>query len=252
MTRAERAGDRWRIDGRKWYSTGGDHASFLIVMARTGEDDKTGATMFLVDRRAPGVKLLRNIPVMAPDMFDHQEAEFIFDGVEVGDDAVLMGVGEGFRLAQQRLVPARLTHCMRWLGLAERTLTMCREYLLSRKSFGRVLAEHQSMQRYVAENAAAIHAGNLMTFHAAWMMEHGRAKESRAYSSMAKHHVANLLCKVLDDAIQMHGGKGYSDDLPFGRWYLSARAARIADGPDEVHQMLIAREFFMGRLELLV
>jgi acyl-CoA dehydrogenase len=252
MTRAVRDGESWKIEGRKWFSTGGDNASFLIVMARTSDDERTGATMFLVDRRAPGVRLVRNVPVMAPDLLDHKEAEIAFDGVIVEDGAVLGGVGAGFRLAQQRLVPARLTHCMRWLGLAERTLEMCKSYLLERKSFGRLLAEHQQIQAMVAESASAIHAGNLITFHAAWMIEDGRAQEARAYSSMAKNLVANALCRVLDDAIQMHGAKGYSDDLPFARWYLSARAARIADGPDEVHRMLIARELFKGRLQLLV
>lgn len=251
-TRAAREGSGWVIDGHKWYSTGGDRAAFLIVMARTSDDPRTGATMFIVDRHAPGVELVRNIPVMAADVLDHQEAELRFEGVRVGDDAVLQGVGDGFRLAQARLVPARLTHCMRWLGLAERALSMCRDYLDRRVSFGRKLREHQSMQRLVAEGATAIHAGNLMTLHCATLLEQGRDREAQAYSSMAKNHVARTLCKVLDDAIQMHGGLGYSDDLPFARWYRGARAARIADGPDEVHEMVIARELLAGRLDVLV
>lgn len=251
-TRATKDGDTWVIDGHKWYTTGGGPASFLIVMARTSDDPKTGATMFVVDRHAEGVEHVRDIPVMAPDVLDHLEAELRFAGVRVSQDAVLGDVGEGFRLAQQRLVPARLTHCMRWLGLADRTLHMCRKYLTKRVSFGKPLAYHQLVQRMVAENAAAIHAGNLMTLHCAQMLEAGQAKEARPYSSMTKNHVARLLCQVLDDAIQMHGGLGYSHDMPFARWYASARAARIADGPDEVHQMVVARDFFLGRLELLV
>ena len=252
-TRAEPDGEGgWVINGHKWYTTGGDHASFLIVMARTSEDRRTGCTMFIVDRHAEGVELVRNIPVMAPDILDHQEAELRFENVRVSGDAVLMGVGEGFRLAQIRLVPARLTHCMRWLGLAERTLQLCKRYISERVSFGKPLADHQAVQRMIADNALAIHAGNLMTLHCAQMIEQGAGRKSMPYSSMAKNHVANLLCKVLDDAIQMHGGLGYSHDVPFARWYLSARAARIADGPDEVHQMVIAKSFLRGDLELLV
>lgn len=251
-TRAEKDGDDWVINGHKWYTTGGDNAAFLIVMARTSEDRRTGCTMFIVDRHAEGVELVRNIPVMAPDVLDHLEAEFKFNNVRVSKDAVLLDVGQGFRLAQVRLVPARLTHCMRWLGLAERTLSMCREYISERQSFGKPLAEHQAVQRMLADNALAIHAGNLMTLHCAQMIEQGAGRESMPYSSMAKNHVAQLLCKTLDDAIQMHGGKGYSHDLPFAHWYASARAARIADGPDEVHQMVIAKSFLKGQLELLV
>jgi len=251
-TRAERDGDGWVITGRKWYSTGGRDAAFLIVMARTSDDPRGGATMFLVDRNAPGVEYVRDIPTMSEPLLDHREGEIAFHGVRVGDDAVLKGVGDGFRLAQQRLVPARLTHCMRWLGLADRTLTMCKQYLVTRESFGKKLAQHQLIQQKIAHHALGIHAGNLMTYHCASMLEKGLDKESRPYSSMAKLHVARLLCDVLDDAIQMHGGLGYSEDVPFSSWYRYARSARIADGPDEVHEVVIARDFFTRGLELLV
>lgn len=252
-TRATREGDGWVLEGHKWYSTGGDGASFLVVMARTSEDPRQGATLFLVDRRAEGVELVRNISVMGDEFLDHHESEFRFHGVKLGADAVLGGEGMGFRLAQKRLVPARLTHCMRWLGLADRALSLCRDYLTKRKSFGATLAQHQSVQARIADNATAIHAGNLMTLHCASLLAEGREdSEVRAYSSMAKREVARTLCRVLDDAIQLHGGLGYSNDLPFARWYRWARAARIADGPDEVHQMVIAREFFKNGLELLV
>jgi acyl-CoA dehydrogenase len=251
-TRARKEGDEWVIDGHKWYTTGGADASFLIVMARTSDDPKEGATMFVVDRHAPGVKLLRDIPVMSPPVLAHREAEFLYEGVRVPDSAVLGGVGQGFRLAQMRLVPARLTHCMRWLGWADRALHLCREYLTQRKSFGKELARHQLMQKMIFEAASNIHMGNLMTLHCAFMLEQGKDKEARVYSSMAKTHVARTLCKVLDDAIQMHGGLGYSEDMPFARWYRFARSARIADGPDEVHEMLVAREFFLGSFQTLV
>jgi acyl-CoA dehydrogenase len=149
-------------------------------------------------------------------------------------------------------VPARLTHCMRWLGLAERTLELCRSYITTRVSFGKELARHQAIQLMLARSLTGIHAGNLMTLHCAGLLEQGRAKEARPYSSMCKVQVAQLLCQVLDDAIQMHGGLGFSEDLPFSRWYRVARAARIADGPDEVHQSLIARDWLLERLEVLV
>ncbi|HYV49146.1 MAG TPA: acyl-CoA dehydrogenase family protein [Myxococcaceae bacterium] len=251
-TAAKRDGGDWVIDGHKWFSTGGGRASFLIVMARTSDDPKTGASMFVVDRKAPGVEHVRDVKTMALEVLDHREAELRFRGVRVPASAVLGEIGQGFKLAQTRLVPARLTHCMRWLGLAERTLNMCREYAATRVSFGKELARHQAIQKMFADNARAIHAGNLMTYHCAWMMERGQHQEARPYSSMAKNQVAQLLCQVLDDAIQMHGALGYSEDMPFSFWYRMARAARIADGPDEVHDMTVARDFLLGRLNVLV
>ncbi|KYF55400.1 acyl-CoA dehydrogenase [Sorangium cellulosum] len=251
-TRATRSDGGWVIDGHKWYTTGGGDAAFLIVMARTSDDPRTGATMFVVDRHAEGVEHVRDIPVMSPPILAHREAEIRFHGARVGDDAVLGGVGEGFLLAQRRLVPARLTHCMRWLGWADRALAMCRDYVLTRESFGKTLAHHQMIQKKIADAASGIHAGNLMTLHCAAMLEQGKEKEARPYASMAKNHVARLLCQVLDDAIQMHGALGYSEDLPFSLWYRLARAARIADGPDEVHDVVVARDFLRGALTTLV
>ncbi len=251
-TRAVREGDAWRIDGHKWYSTGGGRASFLIVMARTSDDPRTGATLFVVERAAPGVTHLRDIPTLGPDLLAHREAEFRFESVRIPDEAILGEVGQGFALAQARLVPARLTHCMRWLGLADRTLELCKAYLTTRVSFGKLLAQHQAMQAMLFEGATAIHAGNLMTWHCAWLLAQGRSQEARPYASIAKTHVARALCKVLDDAIQMHGALGYSEDLPFALWYRSARAARIADGPDEVHLGVVARDYLSGKLPLLV
>lgn len=250
-TTATQDGDEWVIKGRKWYSTGGGDASFLIVMARTSEDAHHGATLFIVDRDAPGVQHLREIETMTEPLLTHREAEFGFDGVRVGASAILGEVGQGFALAQERLVPARLTHCMRWLGLADRALDLCKSYLARRVSFGKPLARHQAMQAMVARNAMAIHAGNLMTFHCAWLMSEGRHREARTFSSMCKLHTAQMLCQVLDDAIQMHGSLGYSRDMPFGDWYRFARSARIADGPDEVHMMVVARDYLERDVALL-
>jgi acyl-CoA dehydrogenase len=250
-TRAVRDGDQWVINGHKWFTTGGGKAAFIILMARTSDDPREGATLFVVDRHADGVEHVRDIPCFAEPLLTHREAEMRFTNVRVGPEAVLGEVGQGFKLAQVRLVPARLTHCMRWLGLADRALDLCREYITTRKSFGKELSRHQLIQKMVADNATAIHAGNLMTFHCAWLLEAGRDSEARTYSSMAKRHVARLLCKVLDDAIQMHGARGFSRDVPFGDWYRFARAARIADGPDEVHTMVVARDYVLGRVDLL-
>jgi acyl-CoA dehydrogenase len=251
-TRARKDGGDWVIDGHKWFTTGGGDASFLIVMARTSDDGKEGASMFVVGRKAQGVEHVRDVGTMSPPILAHREAELRFHGVRVSDDAVLGRIGEGFRLAQVRLVPARLTHCMRWLGLADRALAMCREYVVTRESFGKTLAHHQLVQKKFSDAAVGIHAGNLMTLHCAAMLEKGLDKEARPYSSMAKNHVANVLCNVLDDAIQMHGALGYSDDKPFGLWYRFARAARIADGPDEVHHVVVARDYLRGALTTLV
>ena len=251
-TSAWREGEDWVLEGHKWYATGGGAASFLVVMARTSEDPHRGASMFLVDRQAEGVEHLREIPTLAEPLLTHREAELRFHGVRLGPEALLGGEGEGFALAQRRLVPARLTHCMRWLGLAERALGLCRDYLGRRKSFGRTLGEHERVQDFIHRGAFAIHSGNLMTLHCASLLEQGRGAEARAYASMTKEHVARALCQVLDDAIQMHGGLGYSEDLPFSRWYRFARAARIADGPDEVHRFVVARAFLKGELDLLV
>lgn len=252
LTRAEPTGGGWVLTGHKWYATGGHAAEFLVVMARTSDDPHRGATLFLLPRETEGVELVREIPTMGEPLLTHHEAELKFHGVELGPEAVLGGVGQGFRLAQKRLVPARLTHCMRWLGLADRALELCRDYVSTRKSFGTTLAKHERVQDLIHRNAFAIHAGNLMTLHCAWLMEQGEEAAAKAYSSMTKEHVAKALCQVLDDAIQMHGGLGYSEDMPFSRWYRFARAARIADGPDEVHRWVVARTFLKGELELLV
>lgn len=251
-TRATKTDGGWVLDGHKWFATGGGSAALLLVMARTSDDPRSGATMFVVDRAADGVEHVRDVPVMGPPVLQHREAELRFHGVKLGDDAVLGGVGEGFRLAQTRLVPARLTHCMRWLGWADRALAMCKEYVLTRESFGTVLAHHQLIQKKFADSAAGLHAGNLMTMHCASMLERGQDREARPYSSIAKNHVARVLCDVLDDAIQMHGALGYSEDLPFSTWYRFARSARIADGPDEVHDVVIARDYLRGTLKTLV
>jgi acyl-CoA dehydrogenase len=248
-TEARLDGGEWVLDGHKWFATGGMGADFFLVMARTSAH---AATLFLVDGHAPGVERVRQIPTMAEHIPGHDHAELRFHGVRLPAHNVLGQPGDGFRLAQLRLVPARLTHCMRWLGLADRALGLCRGYLTERVSFGAPLAQHQLVADMVARSAMELHAGSLMVWHCADRLEKGDIASARGYSSMAKLHVARALCDILDRAIQMHGAKGYSDDLPFGRWYRFARAARIADGPDEVHVGVISRDVLDGRLLPLV
>ena len=210
QTRAKRDGDGWVIDGHKWFTTGGDKATFLIVMARTDEADSgvPEATMFVVDRHAEGVEHVRNVGTMAPELLAHSEAEFKYNSVRVGPEAVIGEVGQGFRLAQARLVPARLTHCMRWLGWADRILEMCKPYLATRQSFGKELIRHQSMQNMVADNARAIFQGNLMTFYCAQMLHDGLDKQARPYSSMAKYHVARTLARCWTMRSRCTGRRG--------------------------------------------
>ncbi len=250
-TAASRDGDGYRLDGHKWYATGGGRASLLLVMARTSDDPVRGASIFLVPRDRDGVEHVRDVTTMAEPMLSHREAELRFHGVRL-DAADRLGLeGEGFALAQTRLVPARLTHCMRWLGLGARALALCHDHVLTRQSFGQPLASHQLVQQMLASAATALHAGNLMTLDCALQLEGGDERGARAASSMTKTFVARALCQILDDAIQMHGSLGYSDDLPFARWSRFARAARIADGPDEVHVATVARDLLAGRIETL-
>ena len=170
-----------------------------------------------------------------------------FNDVEVDEAQILGGVGNGFKLAQARLGPARLSHCMRWLGMAQRALEIATERALGREAFGKKLAEHEAIQWMLADSATEIHAGHLMTMHAAWVIDQGQ--DSRHYTSMAKLYVSEILGKVVDRAIQVCGALGYSTDLPLERYYRDARAARIADGPSEVHRMVIARNTLKGTRE---
>lgn len=245
-TRAEKRGDCWRINGHKWYTTNAAGAAFIIVMARTSDDPRAGATLFIVDRDAPGFKVERQIGVMGSSG-PGGHCELTFNDVEVPETQILGGVGEGNKLAQTRLGPARLSHCMRWLGMAQRSVQIATERALNREAFGKRLSEHEAIQWMLADSATEIHAGHLMTMHAAWIIDQGL--DSRHYTSMAKLYVSEILGKVVDRAIQICGSLGYSTDLPLERYYRDARAARIADGPSEVHRMVIARNVLKGMQE---
>jgi acyl-CoA dehydrogenase len=239
-TSAERRGDRWVINGRKWFISGADGAAFAICMARTDDriDGRRGATMFLVDAGNPGFRVLRRIGGL-DHMAPGGHCEVLFEECEVSEDAVLGAVGEGFRYAQVRLAPARLTHCMRWLGVAQRALDVASDYIKQRSSFGKLLAEHQAVQWMVADSAIEIHAARLMIWQAAWALDMGQ--QARLETSMAKTFVAETVDRVIDRAVQMCGSLGVSDRLPLADFYREARAFRIYDGASEVHRMSIAQ-----------
>ena len=237
-TRAHKdgVGIDWVIDGHEENVTGAGAASVLLVMART--DEASGAfTLFTVPRDAVGVEHVRDVPTMAEPLLVHRKAELRFHNVRVRDAAVIGEVGQGSVVAAKRVVPVGLTRCMRWLGLADRVLEMCRDV---------------QPRETLAESIRGLHAGNLMTLHASWLHEEGRTDEARAYYSVCKNHAARLLCTILDDAIQMHGELGYSDDLPFAQWYRHARATRIVDGPEEMHDLAVERAWSTGKLTTLI
>jgi acyl-CoA dehydrogenase len=238
-TRAERQGGGWTISGDKWYITGADGAAFTICMALT--DDGSGdarATMFLVDASTPGYRVVRQIPSLdSGGLGGHCEVQF--RDCFVPDEAVLGHVGAGFTYAQLRLAPARLTHCMRWLGVAQRAHEIAAAYAAERSSFGKPLAEHQQVQAMLADSATEVHAARLMIQHAAWVLDTGG--QGRHETSMAKVYVSEVVNRVVDRALQICGSHGVSADLPLASFYRNARPFRIYDGPSEVHRTVIAR-----------
>jgi acyl-CoA dehydrogenase len=237
-TRAEKKGDRWVIHGRKWFITGADGAAHFILIARTSDDPRRGLTAFLYHQNEPGWRILRRIPIMGPEEHGgHCELEF--DGLEVPDENVLMQVGDGLKVTQIRLGPARLTHCMRWLGFAKRCLEIAQDYVNQREGFGIKLADRESVQIKLGEVAHQIAIGRLLTMHAAWKLDQG--DHARKEVSMAKVHVADTLHNAADVAIQLNGARGYSKDTILEWIYRYARSARLVDGASEVHKMVLAR-----------
>ena len=238
MTRAEKKGDKWVITGRKWFITGADGAAHFILIARTSDDARKGLTAFLFHKDQPGWRILRRIEIMGPEEHGgHCELEF--DGLEVPQENVLLGVGDGLKVTQIRLGPARLTHCMRWLGWSKRCVEIAQEYVNRREGFGVRLADRESVQIKLGDVAHRIQIGRLLTMHAAWKLDQG--DRARKEISMAKVHVADTLHQAADVAIQLNGARGYSKDT-IAEWvYRAARAARLVDGADEVHKMVLAR-----------
>lgn len=237
-TTATRRGDGWVIDGHKWFITGAGVARHFILLARTSDDPRKGLTAFLFDAGQPGWELVRRIPIMGPQ--EHGgHCELRFDGLEINDENRLMAVGEGLKVTQIRLGSARLTHCMRWLGMAKRALEECFAYVKERHSFGAPLAEHEGVQWLLGEAAMRIETGRLLTMRAAAKLDAGDF--ARKEVSMAKIAVAEVLHQAVDTAIQLMGARGYSKDTPLEWMYRYARQARLVDGASEIHKMVLSR-----------
>jgi acyl-CoA dehydrogenase len=251
-TRAVRDGDTWVINGHKWYSTNGSIADFMIVMAVTDPDARPHqrASMFVVDADTPGVNVVRDVATMEHpyDSFGHygNHAEILYEDVRVPAGALLGAQGAGFLIAQQRLYPGRIHHCMRWLGVARRAFDMLCERSLYRESHGKTLSQHQTIQNWIADSEAEMTAARLMTLHAAWKMDTDGVAAARKEIALIKFYGAKVLHDVVDRALQAHGALGYSTDLPLEAMYRFARAARIYDGPDEVHRASVARQVLRG------
>jgi alkylation response protein AidB-like acyl-CoA dehydrogenase len=248
---AVKKGDSYMIDGQKWYSTAADGAAFAIVMAVTNPEapPHLRASMIIVPTDTKGFNLIRNISVMGhtgSDFFSH--AEILYQSCRVPVTNLLGPEGWGFVIAQERLGPGRIHHCMRWLGICGRVFDlMCKratERVISPDK--KTLATKQIIQAWIAESAAEIQAARLMTLHAAWKIENLGVKEAREEISLIKFYVAGVLQQVVDRALQVHGGLGMTDDTIISFFYRHERAARIYDGADEVHKMAVAKRILKG------
>jgi acyl-CoA dehydrogenase len=239
-TRASRVSGGWRIDGRKAFITGADGAAFTIVMARTSGEPgaRGGATMFLVGAGTPGMLVGRHIETLDRSMLGGH-CEMTFDDCFVPDDAVLGGVDEGFRFAQVRLGPARMTHCMRWLGAARRAHDIAVHSVAGRQAFGSALSELGMTQQMIADNEIDIAATRALVLHACWELDEGR--DAGQSTAIAKTFAAEAIGRIVDRAVQMCGGRGVSADLPIARIWREVRPFRVYDGPSEVHRWAIAR-----------
>ncbi|HLK10538.1 MAG TPA: acyl-CoA dehydrogenase family protein [Candidatus Binatia bacterium] len=241
-TRAVKDGDHWVIDGHKWFTSGAVGASVAIVMAVTDPDaaPHLRASMILVPTDAPGFNLVRSVPVMG-----HTEGgghcEVRYEACRVPLASTLGPEGAGFVIAQARLGPGRIHHCMRAIGAAERALELMCRRANARVAFGGPLAEKQFVQDMIATSRMEIDQARLLTLYAAWKMDTVGKKEARQEISMIKVVAANVCMRVLDRAIQVHGALGVSDDTPLARMWRDLRMLRLADGPDEVHKSVIAR-----------
>lgn len=241
-TTAVRDGDQYVMNGHKWFSSGAHGASFAIVMAMTNPENPEPHlrfSMIIVPTDTPGFCIERGVPVMGDD--DNHHAEIRFEGCRVPLTARLGPEGMGFVISQDRLGPGRIHHCMRWLGVAERAFELMCRYATQREMFGSSLARKANVQDWIAEARADIHAARLMTLHAAWKIDTEGAQGAREEISLIKFFGARVLQSVVDKAIQVHGAAGVSEDLPLSMFYRQARLARIYDGPDEVHKMVVAR-----------
>lgn len=240
-----RSGDEWILNGRKWWTSNALHPNckVLIVMGKTDPDAAAHAqqSMMVVPIDAPGVSVIRNLPVFGyQDREGH--AEVLFEDVRVPDSDVLAGAGAGFMIGQARLGPGRIHHCMRAIGMAERALELMCERASSRIAFGKPLAAQANIQDWIAEARIDIEMNRLLTLKAAWLMDTVGNKQARTEIAAIKVAAPNMALKIVDRAIQVHGGGGVSDDFPLASMYAHLRALRLADGPDEVHKRTIARQ----------
>ncbi|KQU27090.1 acyl-CoA dehydrogenase [Bacillus sp. Leaf13] len=240
LGRAVKEGDEWIINAHKWYTTGAVGAAFAIVMVVTDPDaaPHNRASMFIVETDNPGYKIVREVPVMG-DHYPGGHCETRFTNCRVHESKILGKRGEGFQLAQLRLGPGRITHAMRWLGVSQRALNIMIEYAMEKTVGEKTLADDQLIQNFIADSAAEIQAARLMTLQAAWRMDQG--EQARNEISLVKFYGANVLLNVLDRSMQALGLLGLTHDQLLEGLYREARAARIYDGADEVHRMVVAR-----------
>ncbi len=245
-TTAVKDGDDYVINGHKWYTSAAEGSEFAIVMAVTNPEAPIylRASMIIVPTNTPGFNLVRNIPVMGHSGSDYaSHGEILYQGCRVPQGNLLGGEGLGFVIAQDRLGPGRIHHCMRWLGICKRSFEMmckrAKERVISPE--GKPLSTRQTIQNWIAESAAEMKAAKLMTLHAAWQIDNVGAKEARDDISIIKFVVANTMQRVVDKALQVHGGLGMTDDTILAYYYRHERAARIYDGADEVHKSSVAK-----------
>jgi len=245
MAEHDEAAGQWVINGHKWFTTSADGAAFAVVMAVTDPDGNphARASQIIVPTDTPGFRLMRNIPMMGhagSGWASH--GEIAYEDCRVPFDSLLGPRGAGFLIAQQRLGPGRIHHCMRWIGICERAFDMMCQHAATRElAPGKPLGSRQTVQAWIAESRAEIHAARLIVLHAAWRIDHEGVYAAREEISLIKFHVASVLQRVLDRAIQVHGALGLTDDTPLAFWYGHERGARIYDGPDEVHKTVVAR-----------
>jgi acyl-CoA dehydrogenase len=241
-TTAVRDGDEWVLNGRKWCITGADGAAFAIVVAKTGTDEAAGHrnySLIIVPTDTPGWEIVRH-PEWMGSHSPGGHPEIALAEVRVPLSNLLGNEGEGFVIAQKRLAGGRLAHAMRWIGAAQRVVDLSAQRLLTRKAFGKELARHQGLQFMLADCAMDLYSSRLMVLHTAWKVENGLPHRQEV--AMTKTYVSEAFGRIADRAVQIHGAAGIALDLPVGRIYSDARAARIYDGASEVHRMVIARE----------
>lgn len=240
-----RDGDHYVIDGRKWWTSGGGdpRCKVLIFMGKTDPEAPRHSqqSMILVPMDTPGVKIIRPLSVMGYDDAPHGHMEIQFDDVRVPAANLLLGEGRGFEIAQGRLGPGRIHHCMRLIGLAERAIDLMCQRAIQRVAFGKPIAQHGVTQERIAEARCRIEQARLLTLKAAWMMDVAGNKAAKAEIAMIKVVAPQMACQVIDWAMQVHGGAGMCQDFPLAFYYAQARTLRFADGPDEVHRNAIAK-----------